>query len=85
MSDWPEMPPLDITATARAIAELWREELMKLERQTGEPIYWRIPVGTACVNDRIIEILMAYDEGRTRHLAFLKGELMRLHSRTEAH
>jgi hypothetical protein len=70
-------PPLDIDAVARALSYVWRESLERLTRENGGEIY--VPVlEHPRVYERIVELLQQYDEVRTRHIAFLRDELIRL-------
>lgn len=72
-------PPLDISAVSRALANIWRESMDRLERENGSRIY--IPIREeGHVYQRIVELLKAYDEGRTRQIKYLIEELVRLHS-----
>lgn len=86
-------PPLDITATARHIANLWRHAVDSAEREArqeqerrrlmpelGGPdeLRFTYTVLESQFGDGIIEALRAYDEGRTRHIEFLKSRLMEM-------
>lgn len=84
--------PLDIRVASDRISHLWimatREQKAKArhdyeacQRMGLEPRFEFTEDFREAgkLRDGIIEILKAYDEGRTRHLQFLKSELMRLH------
>lgn len=88
-------PPLDITATARHIANLWRHAVDSAEREARQEqdrqrnmpdpsgcaidiLRFRYTVLESRFGDSIIEALRAYDEGRTRHIEFLKSRLMEM-------
>ena len=89
---WPEGPPLDITVLARHIQQLFLEQWRESERNTrrefesaimvtppGETprIDFSVSVFAAShLGDRVIELLQAYDYGRTQHIEFLKKQLM---------
>ena len=89
-SDWLDCPPLDISVVARHVAFIMSEVLdtaardMKEAFRRGFPIEGidlRVPLNAErSTYDKVVELLRQYDEGRTRHIAFLKGELIRLHS-----
>lgn len=76
-------PPLDIHATASAIAHVFREELRKVEcrtrREHDETLEFRVPIvlGGGCGYTRIVEILTQFDASRTLALEFYKGEHIR--------
>lgn len=90
--NWPEMPPLDITLVARHIQQIWHETVMAAEHEArcqaecaseaGIPLpphRWLFPIQNE-VGSKIMEILKAYDEGRTRQIEFLKKELAHAHN-----
>lgn len=81
MSEWQDidMPPLDIMVAARAIAEVWRESMRKVEFDGGG---MHVPHEALRLGDRVIEILKTYDQCRTLHIKFLRDELIRLRNVT---
>ena len=78
--EWPEFPPLDVQATARAIAEIWHREVRKMETENRELIYVS-PRQTQDIYGQIVQLLENYDRCRGEALALYKAELIRLHSR----
>lgn len=72
------LPPLDIANAATAISHVWRDQMHELELQNGQTVC--VPIRSAgIVRDRVVEILKAYDYGRTQHIRWLTEELIRLH------
>lgn len=95
MSSWfdIEMPPLDITVAARAIAAAWEESIRQVELRAGgmyvldvttEPLRMLGPHAAMRFAERVIDILKTYDEGRSQHIKFLRDELIRLQNVTIA-
>lgn len=84
--------PLDIRVASDRISHLWmmatreqeakaRHDYEACQRMGLEPRFEFTEDFREAgkLRDGIIEILKAYDEGRTRHLQLLKSELIRLH------
>jgi hypothetical protein len=89
---WPELPPPDITALVRSIQALWLNEMRQMECALRDD--WRdgiaegrLPEYRVTINhgaalyQRIVELVTAYDFGRTEHLKWLQEELIRMHNR----
>lgn len=82
------LPALDIQQLAYAIGNEWlyankdvvRMAIQDLLDGNPEPRPKISILAAAKYMDRITELLRVYDEGRTRHIKFLTGELIRLHS-----
>lgn len=73
-------PPLDIAQLARAITAEWLQAFADLSAGFDYRQKLAMRRGAGAVMDTVVEVLRAYDEGRTRHIAFLKSELVRLHN-----
>ena len=74
-----DLPPLDIAAVSRALAQVWRDAMDCVMEVNGLPRY-QVPFRElAGVHEQIVELLRQYDEVRTRHLKFLVAELVRMH------
>lgn len=79
-------PPLDISAVARAVAEMCRRAWEESDRAVSP--YWHgrppvYPFGTfESLYSNIVEYLKEYDAGRTRALEFYKQELINVINRT---
>lgn len=87
-------PPLDIAIAAREIAEIFRGEMREMEvkiRKVSDDrmdysvdisVPWTHVVdrGAMNVNQRVVEMLKAYDAARTAHIRMMTERLSELHS-----
>jgi hypothetical protein len=78
--DWPESPPLDVHVFAQHVAELWRQECEEQLRRNGIREMRVYPNNN--IYDGILKLVQQFDESRTRHMAYLKGELINFHMTT---
>lgn len=74
-------PALDIKAVAMHITKAWMDAYVRALRDVRDGLPPPAPVVDQ-VMQSVVLALQSYDEGRTRHIAFLKEELIKVITHT---